>query len=70
MRVVTDLGVLAPDPHRCELTLTHVHPGVTVTDVRAATGWSLAVADPVAQTPPPTAQELSLLRYLKEGVGT
>jgi len=28
--IITDLGVLEPDPVSCELTLTHLHPGVTV----------------------------------------
>jgi len=27
-RVITDLGLLAPDPSTCELVLTHVHPAV------------------------------------------
>jgi glutaconate CoA-transferase, subunit B len=66
--VVTDLGVLEPDPQTCELTLTWVHPGVAVAQVREATGWDLAVAEPPAVTAPPTAEELSLLRALKEGV--
>ena len=65
--VVTDLGVLEPDPVSCELTLTRVHPEVTVADVQAATGWKLAVAEPVAVTEPPTGEELDLLRALKKG---
>jgi glutaconate CoA-transferase subunit B len=65
--VVTDLGILAPDPASCELTLTSVHTGVELADVRAATGWELAVAEPLAVTEPPTDQELSLLRRLKKG---
>lgn len=65
--VVTDLGVLEPDPGSCELTLTRVHPGVAVAEVRAATGWELAVAEPVAVSAPPTGEELGLLRDLKEG---
>jgi glutaconate CoA-transferase subunit B len=65
--VVTDLGVLEPDPVSCELTLTRVHPGVQVADVRAATGWKLAVAEPVAVTDPPTGPELELLRELRKG---
>ena len=28
--VITDLGELEPDPESCELTLTRIHPGVTV----------------------------------------
>ncbi len=43
--VVTDLGVLEPDPGTCELTLTLLHPGRTVDEARAATGWELRVAD-------------------------
>ena len=62
--VVTDLGILEPDPHSCELTLTRVHPGVTVDQVRDATGWLLAVADPVGRTEPPTPAELAALRAL------
>ena len=66
VRVVTDLGVLEPAPVTRELTLTRVHPGVTVSDVRAATGWDLAVADEVAVTEPPTDEELAVLRRLVE----
>jgi glutaconate CoA-transferase subunit B len=43
--VITDLGVLTPDPETRELVLTHVHPGVTEADARAATGWELRVAE-------------------------
>lgn len=62
--VITDLGVLRPDPVTKELTLVSVHPGVTVDDVRAATGWDLKVADAVETTVPPSAEELSVLRAL------
>lgn len=63
--VITDLGVLEPDPSTAELTLTRVHPGVTVDAVRAATGWPLAVADDLRTTEPPTAAELAALRALR-----
>jgi glutaconate CoA-transferase, subunit B len=66
--VITDLGVLEPDPVSCELVLTRVHPGVEVDEVRAATGWELTVAEPIATTEPPTEAELTLLRDLKKGV--
>jgi glutaconate CoA-transferase subunit B len=61
--VVTDLGIL--EPRDGELTLTHVHPGVSVDDARAATGWALRIADDVCETEPPTAAELDALRSLK-----
>ena len=60
--VVTDLGVL--EPLDGELTLTRLHAGVTVDDVRAATGWPLRVADDVRETDPPTPEELATLREL------
>src|ERR1700759_4013458 len=37
--VVTDLGVMGPDPDTRELTLTQVHEGVEADAVREATGW-------------------------------
>jgi glutaconate CoA-transferase subunit B len=64
VKVITDLGILEPDPDSCELTLTAVHPGVAVEDVRAATGWDLRVATDLATTAPPTDNELHVLRDL------
>ena len=61
--------MLRPDPSGCELTLTQVHPGVTVDDVREATGWTLRVADELGQTEPPTPEELGVLRELKATLG-
>ena len=61
--VVTDLGTL--EPIDGELTLTHVHPGVSAGDARAATGWDLRVSDELATSPAPTADELVALRGLR-----
>jgi glutaconate CoA-transferase subunit B len=66
--VVTDLGVLEPDPGTCELTLTSLHPGVRVEDAVAATAWPLRVADDVATSDAPTTEELKALRSLKTSI--
>ncbi|MGA5265528.1 CoA-transferase subunit beta [Streptomyces lydicamycinicus] len=63
--VITDLGVLRPDPDTAELVLTELHPGVTADQVRAATGWDLREADRIGVTAPPTTAELAALRALK-----
>ena len=63
--VITDLGVLRPDPETQELTLARVHPGVKADDARAKTGWDLAVADELGETEPPTDEELTVLRELQ-----
>ncbi len=61
--VVTDLGVL--EPRDGELTLTSVHPFVSVDDVRALTGWELRVADDLRVTDAPSLIELAALRELE-----
>ena len=63
--VITDLGVLEPDPESCELTVTALHPGVTREQIAEATGWALQFADDVATTDDPTDAELSALRALQ-----
>jgi glutaconate CoA-transferase subunit B len=62
--VITDLGVLEPDPADGELALTRIHPGVDVEEVRAATGWELRVSAALQTTEPPTEEELNALREL------
>jgi len=62
--VITDLGILTPDPQTKELTLTSLHPGVSVDNAVDATGWKLKVAPQVATTRPPTETELAVLRDL------
>lgn len=62
--VITDLGVLEPDPETKELTLTRLHPGCTVEQAREATGWDLKAVDAPAVTADPTAEELAALREL------
>lgn len=61
-RVITELGILAREGVGEELRLTAVHPGVTVEQVKEATGWDLKVADHVDTVEPPSAAELRLLR--------
>ncbi|MFG2924743.1 CoA-transferase subunit beta [Streptomyces sp. NPDC048305] len=61
-RVITELGILAREGVGSELELISVHPGVTVDQVREATGWELRVSDEVGVVPPPTPAELRLLR--------
>lgn len=62
--VITDLGILTPDPVTRELTLTSIHPGVTVEQVKAATGWDLKIAADLATTAAPQPNELAALRDL------
>jgi len=62
--VISDLGIIVSDPATNELVLTALHPGVTVEQVKAATGWALKVAPQLQVTPKPTSAELAALRDL------
>ncbi|MFJ6789201.1 CoA-transferase subunit beta [Streptomyces angustmyceticus] len=68
-RVVSDLGVLdfATPDHR--MRLASVHPGVSVEEVQAATGFPLALPDEVPRTREPTATELRLIRTVIDPEG-
>ncbi len=63
--VITDLGVLQPDPVTKELVLTAVHPGVTIEQVQAATGWDLKTSSSIVETAAPTAGEMAALTALR-----
>ena len=56
---------MEPDPETCELTVVSLHPGVTREAVQAQCGWQLKFAGDAGETPPPTAEELGVLRDLQ-----
>ncbi len=61
-RVITDLAVLGYDDGTKRMRILSLHPGVTLAQVRAATGFELGVREPLTATDPPTSEELRLLR--------
>jgi len=63
--LVTDLCTMRPAPDTCELRVETLHPGVTADRVRESTGWPVQFAERVEKTPPPSAEELEVLRELK-----
>ncbi|MBV8405386.1 MAG: CoA-transferase subunit beta [Gammaproteobacteria bacterium] len=67
--VITDFGVLRPNPDTEELELASVYPGVTADAARAATGWPLNVTRTLAVVPPPEPRELEVLRDLHARTG-
>src|SRR5437763_13520553 len=59
--IVTDLGIYHFD-ERGEMRLDSLHPDATIEHVRQTVGWKMAVAPELRTTPPPTAEELRLIR--------
>ena len=66
--VVTDLGIwhFADDG---EMRLDALHPGATLDQVRDTIGWAPRVADDLVTTPPPTDEELRLIRVELDPAG-
>jgi glutaconate CoA-transferase subunit B len=62
--VITDLGVLTPDPQTSELTLSGIYPGVSVADIKGRTGWDLRVSADLSEIAAPSEPELTALRGL------
>ena len=69
-KIITDLGVLEPDPQTCEFTLTGLYPGVSLEQARERTGWDLAATPGLVTLPPPTVTELTALRNFTPGGST
>lgn len=60
--IVTNLAILSFDEGTRRMTLTSVHPGVSLGEVERETGFELLVPDRVHETPPPTEEEIRLIR--------
>ena len=61
-RVVSNLGTFDFETPARTMRLRSVHPGVTVDEIVAATGFELLIPDDVPESRAPTAEELSLIR--------
>ena len=61
-RVITSMGVFSFDSENREMVLSSHHPGLSVNQIKSATGWRLKVAKDVSETMPPTDMELAAVR--------
>jgi glutaconate CoA-transferase subunit B len=66
--VVTDLGIYHFDDSG-EMRLDSLHPGATLDQVRETMGWQPNIAEPLATTPEPSAEELRLIRKVLDPDG-
>lgn len=69
--VITTRGVLTAQPDTRELVLRSYHPFTTPEEVRSNTGWDLCLSPNLHETPPPTPEELAIVRrYDPQGFWT
>ena len=61
-KVITSMGIFSFDGESREMVLASHHPGVTVKQIKAETGWPLKIAENVSETLPPNDDELAAVR--------
>jgi glutaconate CoA-transferase, subunit B len=61
-KVITDMAVLGYDQATCRMQVESLHPGVTIDQVQAGTGFELLRAPQLGATEPPRQDELHILR--------
>jgi glutaconate CoA-transferase subunit B len=59
--VVTNLGVYRFGQDG-EMSLSSMHPGVTLDEIKGSTSWELKIGVDLVETPPPSAEELRIVR--------
>ncbi|MBI4769778.1 MAG: CoA-transferase [Chloroflexi bacterium] len=62
--IITTLGVLDFEGETREARLRSLHPGVTLAEAQASTGWPLPASPSLSQTPLPSQEELGIIRSL------
>ncbi len=60
--VITDMGVYHFDPETREMVLASIHPGITLQTIRENIGWDVKVTQDLTETPPPSAEEIRIIR--------
>src|SRR5438128_1032173 len=61
-RVITDLAVMGYHDQTKRMEVLSLQPGVTLEQVRAATGFEIGVREPPGVTEPPSVDQLCILR--------
>ncbi len=61
-RVITDLAVMGFHPQTKRMQVESLHEGITMDEVREHTGFEISAIDAPATTPPPTEEQLAILR--------
>jgi glutaconate CoA-transferase, subunit B len=70
-RVISSMGIFSFEPETREMILSSHHPGISVEEIKAETGWPLRVSGDIHETNPPTHDELAAVRkYDPKGVWT
>ncbi len=62
--IITNMAIFRFDKETKEAYLDSVHPGITAEDVAKEVSWDLKVSPDLKTTPPPTRNEVEIIRIL------
>jgi glutaconate CoA-transferase subunit B len=68
-KVFSNLAVMGFDPETGRMRLDSLHAGVRLEDVQANTSFDLLLPDQIPETPPPTVEEVDLIRNVIDPKG-
>ena len=68
-RVITQLGIMGFDEKTKRMKILSTHPGITVDQIKQASGFELLVADNVTMTDAPNGKELKILKKQVDPAG-
>ena len=68
-RVITQLGIMGFDEKTKRMKILSTHPGITVDQIKHASGFELLVADNVTLTDAPSDKELKILKKQVDPAG-
>ncbi len=61
-RVITDLAIMGYHDETKRMEVLSLHPGITMEQVKANTGFAIGAREPLLTTAPPSDAELRILR--------
>ena len=68
-RVITDLCLFDFHPETKIMRLIALHPGITIKDVKKATGFEIEIANEIEINNPPTKEDLRILHEVIDPAG-
>jgi glutaconate CoA-transferase subunit B len=68
-KVITDLCLFDFDPETKVMRLIATHPGITVEDVKKATGFEFGISENLGTTTPPTEEDLKIIHEVIDPEG-
>ena len=62
IHIISEFGVFRIEPEKGRMSISSIHPGVTLETIKENTGFEILIPEEITETKPPTDLELRLIR--------